>query len=159
LQFKMATGVVLALGTAGVMWVGGFRVQGSGFRVQDEGGLTVGGLLVLLSYLASLYAPLETLAYLSTGFATASAGARRVFDVLDNAQELTDSPTATALPVLRGNGRSVVWENVSFGYQEGAQVLHDISLEAKAGAMLAVVGPTGAGKSTLVSLAARLCDP
>lgn len=156
LQFKMATALVLALGTAAVMWVGGLRVWGSGLK---DGGLTVGGLLVLLSYLASLYAPMETLAYLSTGFATASAGARRVFDVLDSAEELPDSPNATPLPPSQTGGRTVTWEHISFGYHQGAEVLHDISLEAKAGAMLAIVGPTGAGKSTLVSLVARLCDP
>ncbi len=156
LQFKMATGLVLALGTAAVMWVGGSRVWNSG---SGQGEFTLGGLLVLLSYLASLYAPLETLAYLSTGFATASAGARRVFDVLDSAEELPDSPDASPLPPSSSDGRTVNWEHVSFGYHQGAEVLHDISLEAKAGSMLAIVGPTGAGKSTLVSLVARLCDP
>jgi ATP-binding cassette subfamily B protein/subfamily B ATP-binding cassette protein MsbA len=158
LQFKMATGLVLAMGTAAVMWIGGMRVQGSGLGVQS-GGLTVGGLLVLLSYLASLYAPLETLAYLSTGFATASAGARRVFDVLDSAEELHDAPSASPLAASHAGARSLRWEHVSFGYQSGTQVLHDVSMEVKAGTMLAVVGPTGAGKSTLVALAARLCDP
>jgi ATP-binding cassette subfamily B protein/subfamily B ATP-binding cassette protein MsbA len=156
LQFKMATGLVLALGTAAVMWIGGLRVWSSGL---GEGGFTIGGLLVLLSYLASLYAPLETLAYLSTGFATASAGARRIFDVLDSAEELADSPNASPLSPSQSGGRTVTWEHITFGYRAGAEVLHDISLEVKAGTMLAVVGPTGAGKSTLVSLVARLCDP
>jgi ATP-binding cassette subfamily B protein/subfamily B ATP-binding cassette protein MsbA len=148
LQFKVGVGIVLALGTAAVMWVGGVRVLDSG--------LTVGGLLVLLAYLASLYAPLETLAYLSTSFANASAGARRVFSVLDEARELAEAPGAAPLDAVRGTVR---WEAVSFGYRESAEVLHDVSLEVEAGKMLAVVGPTGAGKSTLVSLVPRLVDP
>jgi ATP-binding cassette subfamily B protein/subfamily B ATP-binding cassette protein MsbA len=155
LQFKVGVGVVLAVGTAAVMWVGGLRVQGSGFGVQ-EGGLTVGGLLVLLAYLASLYAPLETLAYLSTSYANASAGARRVFAVLDEATELSEESGAAPLDEVRGTVR---WENVTFGYREGTEVLREVSLEVEVGKMLAVVGPTGAGKSTLVSLVPRLIDP
>jgi ATP-binding cassette subfamily B protein/subfamily B ATP-binding cassette protein MsbA len=157
LQFKVATGLVLALGTAAVMGIGGRKVvQGSG--VQGSG-LSVGDLLVLLSYLASLYAPLETLAYLSTGFATASAGGRRVLEVLDTAEELPEAPDPTPLAGSRTAGRRVTWENVSVGYRDGTEVLHDVSLEIPAGKMLAIVGPTGAGKSTLVSLVPRLMDP
>ena len=84
---------------------------------------------------------------------------RRVFEVLDAAEELRDAPDALPMADLRGGGRTVTWEHVSFGYQQGTEVLHDVSLDVKAGTMLAVVGPTGAGKSTLVSLVARLCDP
>jgi ATP-binding cassette, subfamily B, bacterial len=181
LQFRIGTGLVLAAGTAAVMWIGGTRVQASG-------GLTVGGLLVLLSYLASLYAPLETLAYLSTGFATASAGARRVFEVLDGAEGIADAADAQPLDARRltagatksaltpgsklqattrierpnaptSGGATIAWEGVSFGYREGAEVLHDVTLSIGAGQTLALVGPTGAGKSTLVSLLPRLCDP
>jgi ATP-binding cassette subfamily B protein/subfamily B ATP-binding cassette protein MsbA len=116
-------------------------------------------LLVLLSYLASLYAPLETLAYLSTGFATASAGGRRVLEVLDTAEELPEAVNPAPLADSRTAGRRVTWERVSVGYREGAQVLHELSLEIPPGRMLAIIGPTGAGKSTLVSLVPRLLDP
>jgi ATP-binding cassette subfamily B protein/subfamily B ATP-binding cassette protein MsbA len=159
LQFKVATGLVLALGTAAVMGIGGRKVvQGSEFGGEGSA-LSVGDLLVLLSYLASLYAPLETLAYLSTGFATASAGGRRVLEVLDTAEELPEAPNPMPLAASPTAGRRVTWEHVSVGYQDGTEVLHDVSLEIPAGKMLAIVGPTGAGKSTLVSLVPRLMDP
>jgi ATP-binding cassette subfamily B protein/subfamily B ATP-binding cassette protein MsbA len=149
LQFKIGVGVVLALGTAAVMWIGGMRVL-------EGPDLTVGGLLVLLSYLASLYAPLETLAYLSTSYATASAGARRVLGVLDGStsiEEMADArPAGSRL-------HSVRWEGVTFGYRDGVEVLRDVTLEVEAGKTLAVVGPTGAGKSTLASLVPRFFDP
>src|SRR5207245_2746657 len=150
--FGGGTGWVLAAGTAAVMWLGGMKVlgsgfgQGSGFRVQGSG-LTVGDLLVLLSYLASLYAPLETLSYLSQGFATASAGGRRVVEVLDTAEEVREIPHPKPLAVSRGGGCNIVWEHVTFGYNDGTAVLNDVTLEVAAGQMLALVGPTGAGKS------------
>jgi ATP-binding cassette subfamily B protein len=158
LQFKLGTGFVLAAGTAAVMWLGGLKVLGSGFRVQGSG-LTVGDLLVLLSYLASLYAPLETLTYLSQGFATASAGGRRVVEVLDSAEEVGESLHPKPLAASHGSGCTIVWEHVTFGYQEKTAVLNDVALDVGAGQMLAVVGPTGAGKSTLVSLIPRFFDP
>jgi ATP-binding cassette subfamily B protein len=153
LQFQVATGLVLACGTAAVMWFGGMRALAAG------SGMTVGGLLVLMSYLASLYAPLETLAYLSSGFATASAGGRRVLEALDGAEELPEAPDPRPLPPARASGCAVTFDHVSFGYQSGIEVLHDVTLEISPGQMLAVVGPTGAGKSTLVSLVPRLVDP
>jgi ATP-binding cassette subfamily B protein/subfamily B ATP-binding cassette protein MsbA len=156
LQFKVATGLVLALGTAAVMGIGGMKVLRGG---GGGAGLTVGELLVLLSYLASLYAPLETLAYLSQGFATASASGRRAIELLDAGGELPESTHPTPLAVSRSAGRRLTWDRVSFGYREGAEILHDVSLEVAPGRMLAVVGPTGAGKSTLVSLVPRLIDP
>ncbi|HEY7120279.1 MAG TPA: ABC transporter ATP-binding protein [Tepidisphaeraceae bacterium] len=152
LQFKVATGLVLALGTAAVMGIGGMKaLRGPA--------LSVGDLLVFLSYLASLYAPLETLAYLSQGFATASAGGRRVLEVLDRAEALPELDETGQFAASRSAGSGVTWENVTFGYDAGTAVLHEINLDIAAGKMLAVVGPTGAGKSTLVSLVPRLSDP
>jgi ATP-binding cassette subfamily B protein/subfamily B ATP-binding cassette protein MsbA len=153
LQFQVATGLVLACGTAAVMWMGGLRALNNG------SGMTVGGLLVLIAYLASLYAPLETLAYLSSGFATASAGGRRVMEALDGAEELPEAPHPQPLPPTRPGGCAVTFDHVSFRYQAGVEVLHDVTLDVSPGQLLAVVGPTGAGKSTLVSLVPRLVDP
>jgi ATP-binding cassette subfamily B protein len=158
LQFQVATGFVLAAGTAAVMWIGGLRALASTGTGADTG-LTVGGLLVLMAYLVSLYAPLETLAYLSTGFATASAGGRRALEALDAAEELAETRDPLPLAAWRSGGSAITFDHVSFGYQESAAVLHDIALDIKPGQMLAVVGPTGAGKSTLVSLVPRLVDP
>ncbi|HEX2473800.1 MAG TPA: ATP-binding cassette domain-containing protein, partial [Lacipirellulaceae bacterium] len=116
---------------------------------------------VLLSYFAALYSPIEELAYLGVGFASAGAGARRVFEVTSpHAETVKEAPDAIPLPVRENHRRGhVSLEGVTFGYEPGRPVLHDISLEAKPGEIVALVGHTGAGKSTLVSLIARLYDP
>jgi len=134
LQFKVGTGTVSALGTALVLGVGGFQVL--------NGQMTVGTLVVFLSYVASLYAPLETLAYLSTSLSSAGAGARRVFEVLDRAPEVVEQPKARAWPRpgQRADGH-IRLEGVTFGYDAGVPVLRGIDLEACPGQTVALVGP------------------
>ncbi len=152
LQFKVGTGSVTALGTAVVVVVGGLHVL--------SGALTVGGLWVFLSYLAALYAPMETLVYLSSGYASTSASARRVFEVLDTAIAVRDAPDAQPLPApSQGRRGCIRFESVTFGYDAERPVLRGVSLEARPGETVAVVGPTGAGKSTLVSMIPRFFDP
>lgn len=151
--FQVSTGSVTAIGAGMVMLVGGLAVV--------QGSLTVGSLLVLISYFAALYAPIETLAYLSEGFASAGAGARRVYDVLSADEgRIKDALGAKTLSASgHGRGIAVRFENVTFGYKPGCPVLQDISLTVEPGETIALVGPTGAGKSTLVSLIPRLFDP
>lgn len=152
-QFSVSTGTVTTVGTAVVMFVGGVRVL--------EGELSVGSLLVLVSYFAALYAPIETLAYLSEGFASASAGARRVFEVFAvDDQPVVDAPDAR--PFSRSasaTGATIKFDQVDFGYETGQPLLHAISLSIGAGETVALLGESGAGKSTLVSLIPRLFDP
>jgi len=148
LQFKVGVSAVSAVGTALVILVGGFHVL--------AGVLSLGSLLVFLSYLASLYVPIETLAYSSAGFASAAAGARRVLEILDSEEMVHEEPGAPVLPMVRGH---VQLEALTVGYEPGRPVLHDVSLEAQPGETIALVGPTGAGKSTLVSLIPRFFDP
>lgn len=152
-SFTTSIGALTALGTAGIMVFGGFQVLGGTF--------SVGSLLVFLSYLASLYAPLETLAYLSSGYASAAAGARRVFEVLDEGERVNEAPNAVALPSPSHNDRSrhVRLEQVTFGYEPGHPVLQDVSLEVAPGETVALVGATGTGKTTLVSMILRFYDP
>jgi ATP-binding cassette subfamily B protein/subfamily B ATP-binding cassette protein MsbA len=150
LGFKFGTGAVTALGTTVVLALGGLHVM--------QGKLTVGGLLVFTAYLASLYAPIETLAYLTASYASAAAGARRVFEVLDQEDCIHDAPDARHVPRRRG-GVHLRMEGVVTGYEPGRPVLHGIDLEAQPGEMVAIVGPTGAGKTTLVSLIPRFLDP
>ena len=152
-SFSTSIGALTALGTAGIMVFGGFQVLGGTF--------SVGSLLVFLSYLASLYAPLETLAYLSSGYASAAAGARRVFEVLDEGERVKEAPNAVALPATGPGERSgnVRLEQVTFGYEPGHPVLQDVSLEVAPGETVALVGATGAGKTTLVSMILRFYDP
>jgi ATP-binding cassette, subfamily B, bacterial len=148
LQFKAGVGSVTALGTALVMVVGGWHVL--------DGAITVGALLVFLSYLASLYTPMTTLAYASAGIASAAASARRVLEALDTNAEVVERAHAATIGRARGHVRL---DAVTFGYEAGRPVLDGVSLEARPGETVALVGATGAGKSTLASLLPRLADP
>jgi ATP-binding cassette, subfamily B, bacterial len=152
-QFKVSTAAVSSLATACAMIYGGLSVL--------DGSLSVGSLLVLLSYFAALYSPLETLAYLAEGFASAKAGARRVLDVMDEGQQqIADASDAKPLVCTnRALGASVRFENVTFGYAPNRPVLNNVWFEIAAGEMVAIVGETGIGKSTLVSLLLRFFDP
>ena len=152
LRFKIATGLVTAAAMAAIMALGGLHVL--------RGDFTVGSLLVFLSYVASLYAPMETIAYLASGVAQASARARCVYQVLDNTDRRVDSADARPLPPARkGISGHIRVQQVSFSYGAGPTVLREVTLEARPGETIAIVGATGAGKSTLVSLLPRFYDP
>jgi ATP-binding cassette subfamily B protein/subfamily B ATP-binding cassette protein MsbA len=109
---------------------------------------------------------METLAYVSMGFASAAARARRVLDVLAVDDAVREAPDARPLPARPGSAtghrsapRHVRLENITFGYETGQPVLRGVTLEARPGETVALVGPTGAGKSTLAALIPRLFDP
>jgi ABC-type multidrug transport system fused ATPase/permease subunit len=141
-------GLLLAAGTAAVIWISARDVL--------LGRLTPGDLVLLAAYVAMIFKPLETLAYTAAAVQNAAAGAHRVFGVLDSVSEVTDSPGAKDLPGrARGN---IVFENVSFGYNSERPVLRNLNLEIPAGQTIALVGPSGAGKTTLASLIPRFYD-
>jgi len=148
LRFKILTGLAMALGTAAVFFIGAHHAM--------SGRLTAGAVIVFVSYLYSLYDPLESLMYTSSTVQGAAGSARRIMEVLGADREVVDRPGASALPRVRGE---VVLEGVSFAYVPGVPVLHDIDLRVAAGETVAIVGATGAGKSTLVSLIPRFFDP
>ena len=149
LQFTVGTSTVTSLSTAMVMLLGGMHVL--------EGTLSIGNLLIFLAYVGGLCGPMETLAHVSSGFAAAAARARRVLEVLDAQWEVRDRPGAR--PLRGGVCGHVRLEGVSFGYESGRAVLQEVTLEVHPGETVALVGPTGAGKSTLVSLIPRFFDP
>ena len=130
------------LGLPLVLWIGGTRVL--------DQTMSEGQLAEFLIYLMMLYAPIGKLHSLNQMIAGTRAAGERVFDILDSPVERSDSTNLRELQLpVRGD---VKYENVCFGYNDDRQVLKDASLHAKPGQMIALVGPTGAGKSTLVDL-------
>jgi ATP-binding cassette subfamily B protein len=148
LQFKLLMGLATAVGTTGVLWIGA--------RHGLAGTMSIGTILLFLSYLSSLYTPLESIMYTSSIVQSAAGSARRVLEILHAEQEIADRPGAIALPRARGH---VQFENVTVGYERGRPALSDIVLDVREGETIALVGTTGAGKSTLVSLVPRFLDP
>lgn len=148
LQFKILMGLATAVGTAAILWLGAKHAL--------AGELSIGAILLFLSYLGSLYAPLESIMYTSFTIQGAAGSARRVLEVMETEPDVQNKPNALVLPAARGHIR---FENVTFAYQRDQPVLHEISFEVLPGQTVALVGATGAGKSTLVSLVPRFYDP
>lgn len=144
----LLVGLVAACGTGLILWIGANRVL--------DGRLTVGGLLVFLAYLGTLQEQLKAYTGIYTALQGAGASVDRVMEVLDAPAEVADRHGAEALTAVRGHLRI---EDVTFGYEPERPVLRNVSLEARPGEMVAIVGATGAGKSTLVGLAPRFFDP
>lgn len=147
-MFGVAVGSITVLGTALVIIVGGIHVM--------RGQMTIGSMLVVISYLGAVYGPLSAIAHTTGQLQSAVAGARRVRAMLALTPETVDAPGAIDAANVKGN---VQFENVAFSYPDGTAVLQDINFEAKPGQMIALVGLTGAGKTTLVSLIPRFYDP
>lgn len=145
--FKFFAELVTAVGTAALIYLGA--------QLALQGKITVGTVWVFLSYLASLYHPLDSATETATVVQYAAAQASRVNEILETPPDVRDAPHAREL-ALRGH---IQYEHVTFGYEASRPVLKDISLEVVPGEVVAIVGPTGAGKTTLVSLLIRFFDP
>jgi ATP-binding cassette subfamily B protein len=141
-------GLTTALGTAAVLFIGVRSVQ--------TGTLTLGELLLVMGYLSQLYSPLKTVSRKVATLQSHLASAERAFSLLDEAPDVTERPNARRLSRARG---AVAFCDVSFAYEHGHPILHDLSFEVPPGVRVGVVGETGAGKSTLVSLLTRFYDP
>jgi ATP-binding cassette, subfamily B, bacterial len=148
-EFRIAIAFVTALGTAMIMVAGGFLVL--------DGSTTLGTLLVLLAYAASLFGYVESIANLAPARARARAGALRIL-ALVGADDEVPEPADPIDPAPLRRGARVTFHDVSFGYIPGRPVLQNVNLDIAAGEVVAVVGPTGAGKSSLVSLVPRFFD-
>ncbi|MER3409916.1 MAG: ABC transporter ATP-binding protein [Thermoleophilia bacterium] len=137
-----------AAATAVVLGYGGYLVSG--------GDLTVGTLFAFIGYLSNFFDPVQELSQLYNTFLSATAALDKIVDVLDEEPEVRDRPGARPLARIEGHVR---FHHVRFGYGQGPDVLHDIDLDIPAGTTVALVGHTGAGKSTLAKLLARFYDP
>lgn len=140
--------VVMAIGTAFVVWVGAHHVM--------SGQITIGEIVIFTTYLASLYGPINTICQTWGLLQGAKVGVERVFEILDVERDLKDGNLVFPSAGTRG---AVTWENVSFHYAPEQPVLKNINLKVEPGQKIAIVGPTGVGKSTLVSLIPRFYDP
>ncbi|MFI5179032.1 MAG: ABC transporter ATP-binding protein [Vicinamibacterales bacterium] len=145
--FSVVVSTITIVGTALVVIVGGSLVV--------RGRLSVGDLTVVIFYLAAVYGPVSAIAHTTGQLQGALAGAKRVRAMFAIVPETVDAPGAIEASAVKGDIR---FENVGFTYPSGAQVLHDIAFDAKPGQMIALVGLTGAGKTTLVSLIPRFYD-
>lgn len=136
--------------------VGTLIVVGMGGVLAYYGQLSVPDIVAFLLYLAMFYTPVSGMARLLEDFQHALAGAERVMDVLDAKQDIQDAPDAEPLTDVKGD---IAFDNVSFSYEKDNPVLRNISFSCKSGQMVALVGPTGVGKTTLTQLIARFYDP
>jgi ATP-binding cassette, subfamily B, multidrug efflux pump len=135
------------LATAGVLAYGGY--------LAVTGAATVGTVTAFLLYVQQFFRPIQFLSQFYTQAQSAFAGLERIFLLLDEPSRLKDAPDAFEMPPIRGE---VSFEDVTFGYNPDQLVLKGVNLQAKPGQMIALVGPTGAGKSTIVNLILRFYD-
>ena len=131
-----------------LLWFGG--------PVAINGGITVGTLFAMISYVLMLNGPAQRLGFLTNLAATAGASATRVFEIIDAPSEITEVPDAIELAESEG---AVSFEHVSFAYHNGPRVLDDINFDVAPGQTVALIGPTGSGKSTIINLLPRFYDP
>lgn len=152
--YKQSTLIVTGLATAAVLGMGAWRTIG--------GHISLGDLLVFTSYLATLFGPVEAISVALGAAVVSGSQARRVFEVLDSGEEVPELPDPVALGEVKGE---LSFEHVSFSYDEDGEaskrriILDDVSFTASPGEIVAIVGATGMGKSTLVSLISRFYDP
>lgn len=146
--FDVVIGTLVAIGTAAALVVGVYHVR--------AGSLTVGELLIVMSYLAQLYAPIEMISKKVAVLQSSLASADRVLSLLDRAPDVIEQPHAQ--PLGRAVG-TVEFRDVSFEYEPGRRVLDRISFSIAAGARVGIIGTTGSGKTTLINLLTRFYDP
>ena len=140
--------LIAAIGVTFLIWYGGFEVI--------NGNLTAGALIAFLVYATNLANPIKRLSRIYGNVQKAMAAAERVFSVLDEKTDIVEKENATELKAVIGK---VDFKAVTFKYNENEVILKDINLAVKAGQMVAIVGPSGAGKTTIVNLLPRFYDP
>jgi ATP-binding cassette, subfamily B, bacterial len=140
--------IIVAVGSGLVLWFGG--------RMVLEGSLSPGSLIVFVLYLGKMYKPMQELSKMTDAYSKAAVGYERIREVLDADRELKDLPGARRAPKFRGR---IEFDRVSFGYELDRLILRDVNFRIDPGTVAALVGPTGAGKTTTISLIPRFYDP
>ena len=139
---------IVAVGTSLVLWFGA--------RMVLEKTLSVGSLIIFIFYLEKMYKPMQDLSKMTDSFSKAAAGYERIREVLDTDNQIKDLKGARRAPRFKG---AIEFDHVRFAYLSDTPVLRDVSLAIKPGQVAALVGPTGAGKSTIISLIPRFYEP
>jgi ATP-binding cassette subfamily B protein len=139
---------ILAIATALVLW--------HGVHLVIAGAITPGTLILFITYLKFVFRPMRQVAKYVTKISRATASGERVLEILETTPEIKDRPGAIKAPRFQGH---IQFENVSFGYDENKPILSDISFHVSPGERVALVGSSGSGKSTIISLLLRLYDP
>src|SRR4051812_18586374 len=140
--------IITAIGTCAVLWFGA--------QMAMSGNLAPGSLVVFVFYLGKMYKPMQDISKTIDAYSKAATGFDRIQEILRSDDEVHDQPGARKAPQFKGE---VEFENVAFAYKEDEPVLRDVSLHVEPGTMVALVGPTGAGKTTIINLIARFYDP
>jgi ATP-binding cassette, subfamily B, bacterial len=140
--------VITAIGTCLVLWFG--------VRMVLAGTLSQGSLIIFILYLGRMYKPMQDLSKMADAYSKAAVGYERIREVLETERQVDDLPRARQAPRFKGE---IEFEQVSFSYVEGRPVLRDVNLKIESGQLAALVGPTGAGKTTIISLIPRFYDP
>lgn len=140
--------IISAVGVSAIIWYGGYQAL--------NGSMTIGGIQAFVGYITFMLWPVQDLARVYSEMQRSIASAERVFSLLDTQPEIVDKPEAREVETLNGGIR---FENVTFGYGEDKPVLENFSLSVAPGETIALVGPTGGGKTTLVNLVCRFYEP
>jgi ATP-binding cassette subfamily B protein len=147
-RLPSAVDLIVAAGTSLVLWFGG--------RMALSGALSAGSLVLFIWYLGRMYKPMRELSKMTDAYSKAAVGYERIREVLETDHRVKDLPGAYPAPRFRGD---IEFRNVTFGYEPNRPVLKQVSLRVEPGQVAALVGPTGAGKTTIINLIPRFYDP
>jgi subfamily B ATP-binding cassette protein MsbA len=140
--------IIVAVGTSLVLWFGG--------RMVLDGSLSPGSMIVFILYLGKMYKPMQELSKMTEAYSKAAVGYERIREVLETDGDSRDLPNARKAPPLKGR---IEFVKVNFNYEADRPVLKNVSFKIEPGQVAALVGPTGAGKTSIISLIPRFYDP
>ncbi|AFL88576.1 ABC-type multidrug transport system, ATPase and permease component [Terriglobus roseus DSM 18391] len=140
--------IVTALGTCGVLYFGG--------RLALDSNMTGGKIYIFIAYIAGMYKPMQDISKIMDSYSKADIGYERIQEIIGNQDEVRDAAGAKNLRITEGR---IELDNVSFSYNSDREILHDVTMRVEPCSTVAIVGPTGSGKTTLINLIARFYEP
>ena len=140
--------IVTAIGTCAVLYFGG--------RLALDSNMTGGKIYIFIAYIAGMYKPMQDISKIMDSYSKADIGYERIQEIIGNQEEMRDVPDAKKLRITEGR---IDVDHVSFSYNSDREILHDVTMRVEPGTVVAIVGPTGSGKTTLINLIARFYEP